>query len=378
MQKITIIVLSCVALSISSCKFSSTDQDKLPGPQYSLSDIRIVDIDGTNQKILVNGRINVRYANFLPNGQKIIYVQTAIDGGEQSLYSMNPDGSGKTFLTILNSINFYYYRLYPDTAQERMLFTPDSRSIIYIASSAGPSNSWNQDNVYRIASDGSANTNLTQNYGNARRIYDMALSADGQQIVYGEYDLDQNGNVTDNEYRLCMINIDGSNKKIIKKSRDHQLLYPQFLQTDKNVVIYVARSIQIRDSSAIRSMSVADTSLDRVIITVGALQLAPVILSQNKMVYTEFYNPSFYMIDLTNGSKQNLMLPFYTSLLKMSLDRTMLLTNSGMTLWSGQPDGSNDNKITVSPYANYIFQLFLSPDKKKIIYCTFTWQQDWS
>jgi hypothetical protein len=74
------ILISLMALLMSSCKLSTDNDGDQMGDTYTwIGGARIVNADGTNDRALTTDGTIVYYANFLPNGEKILIVQNGAE-----------------------------------------------------------------------------------------------------------------------------------------------------------------------------------------------------------------------------------------------------------------------------------------------------------
>ena len=143
--------------------------------------IVVMNKDGSNPKLIVKGY----YPEFSPDGQKIIY-QNPSSTNEEGLYIMDIDGTDNKFIS-----NIPY--------QTQPMFSPDGSKIVF-------SNFTDNFDIYLINSDGSNLVNLTNsNDGETQPVF----SSDGSKIVFVRYD------ITSKNDKLCSMNIDGSNQKVI-------------------------------------------------------------------------------------------------------------------------------------------------------------------
>ncbi|HLP81879.1 MAG TPA: hypothetical protein VK141_07810 [Nitrosomonas sp.] len=358
---------------------------------YTTADIRIANIDGTNARILVNERIQIHYANFLPNGQKIVFVQEGFfwGGTPPTLYSMNPDGSDRRVLRILNYFPYANSLEYEDQTRTCLL-TPDSRYMLYIGYD---DNTRSSRNILRVALDGSQITNLTQVNTSGHMIADMALSDDGQHIIYTEYD----GQVVNDEYRLCMIDINGGQRQVLKTMRGNKILFPHFLPTDNNGVVYISRSFQDANIGALHLLSIRDTSDDKIKASVSGACKSTAISADNKLVYLDstYYSAGYYadfkVVNLRNGTTQILKLPNQGNVLS-SVDKTIFSVKFYSNFWTGRFDGSLLSSININtdvdakPFVkgerlsggNTVRSVFTSPDNNRIIYIISVSREVWS
>jgi hypothetical protein len=284
-----ILISIFLPMIVSSCKLGVSDEEYKNN--YSVSNIHVMNIDGTNEKALTNSNNYVMYANYLPNGQKIVFVQTRelISDHDamypQTLYTMDVDGSNVTPIVSQN-ICFAgafpplqtYYEFVP-----RIQFTNDSKKIVF--------STWydreNCSNIYSINIDGSNLTNITNSDGNnSGTIFgSFSLSSDDKTIVYNEFHND----AAQTNY-IVTRNIDGTNPKIIKTLHGIKTHFPRFLPTDNNIVVYLEDTDNMQ--SFLKRVSVSDTSISAIIAPYLRSVYFPLLLRTNKMIFNMFEYPN--------------------------------------------------------------------------------------
>jgi Tol biopolymer transport system component len=138
--------------------------------------------------------------------EKIVFVSERTTGkgvnnptGDAEIFRMSPNGTGLRQLTF-NTVF--------DTAPH---LTPDGQKVVYMSRDSQPSNPEGDDEVYVMnASDGSGNTNLTDNRGVlSDRL--PGISPDGQKIAYVS-EGEQVGN-PQADPEIYTMNLDGSDQK---------------------------------------------------------------------------------------------------------------------------------------------------------------------
>jgi TolB protein len=143
--------------------------------------IVLMDNDGSNLKLIGKGD----YPEFSPDGKKILY-QNPIPPNDEGLYIMNVDGTDSRFIS---SIPF----------QTKPRFSHDGSKILF-------SKFTDNYDLYLINIDGCNLINLTNSpEGETQPVF----TTDGSKIVFVLYDSVSRIN------KLCSMNIDGTNKKVI-------------------------------------------------------------------------------------------------------------------------------------------------------------------
>lgn len=285
---------------------------------------------------------------------------------------MNTDGTGKTVLASSKTILKTSSKINDIDTSQRILFTPDSKKIIYSAwsRSIGTGKNVYAHDIYCINTDGSNEINLTNNGNRRIGINNIALSNDGQQILFSEYDLNSAFDVaTDGECRICTMGIDGTNRKVVKKFRSVIPLFPQYLPSDNGTIIYLAESLFDAEHSYIRRFSVADTSHDIPITTFVRVKFYPVIVSSDKMIFDN--NVDLVSIDLLNGTQQ-IIPSLYPKVVQASPNRAFIAVGSyGNDMYISPSSGINMTTLH-SPGSKEAVQPFLSPDNQRVVFRSLT------
>lgn len=215
-NKFVFLSIIMVTLQITSCYKDGNPQ------QYSLARIYSIKIDGSERK-----QIAIGY-NFtlLPDG-KIIYVN------DLSLYSCNPDGSGKKIISPGGTISAVTYQLYMYKKKILLFQYLNSNTYFYV-----------------MNFDGSELTQL--NVPSNIDIYrGITFSPDGSKIAFS------------NTTGLYIMNSDGSDQTQIKDSTNKSYCYNLNFSPDGNNVIYIydIHDDDGRDLRIYNIKSLMDTSL---------------------------------------------------------------------------------------------------------------------
>jgi TolB protein len=174
-----------VDLNIDYCKRRwSPDSQKLLCANYSAG-VFTIDSDGNNFVTLCEEK-GCSIAAFSPDGEKIVYIREIVEEeeGEEYLYIMNADGTGKMKL-IEDTVSVEY------SPYNGLSWSPDGMKINYIDGRT----------LYVIDSDG---TNKIQ-IDAASPTGGLAWSPDSKKIAYWKYSVND----------LYVVNSDGTGKTLI-------------------------------------------------------------------------------------------------------------------------------------------------------------------
>ena len=143
--------------------------------------------------------------------------------GYRQIFWVPADGGAPTQLTF-GATN----------AGGEVTWTPDGRSIIF---SANLSPNWQrealQSEVYRISIDGGAPVALTSRFGPDNA---PTVSPDGRTIAWVGFDDKKLGY---QDRRLSMMNLDGSNKRVLTASLDRSVSNPQWAGDSRSIFVQV-------------------------------------------------------------------------------------------------------------------------------------------
>ncbi|NUQ17347.1 MAG: S9 family peptidase [Sphingomonas sp.] len=143
--------------------------------------------------------------------------------GYRQIFWVPADGGAPTQLTFGSN-----------NAGGDVSWTPDSRSILF---SANLSPNWQrealQSEVYKISIDGGAPVALTSRFGPDNS---PAVSPDGRYIAWVGFDDKKLGN---QDRRLSVMNIDGSNKRVLTASLDRSVGNPQWAGDSRSIYVQV-------------------------------------------------------------------------------------------------------------------------------------------
>lgn len=235
------LTISSILFLFSSCRLLTPDEgDRLPRSQ-DYSNLWSIGADGSNLNQLTGTDHYCYFAKYLPNGKLIIAVLSDSLGTDQTIYSLDPNNS--QFTPIVKK-----YIMWENVTQ-RLLMTPDSKKLIF---SDHPSDDLAKD-IYCINLDGTGLTNLT-GFDDTTGIRGMALSPDGQTILYDEVTYRHKGN------RLRVMDLQGANKRTIKTFDTTITYYPQF-SPDGQKIIFCQRANTTSYETPILSVNLNDTSI---------------------------------------------------------------------------------------------------------------------
>lgn len=355
MHRILFVPIVCCMLGLLSCG-KSTGLDQFP-ITHDVSDIRIMNADGTNDHPLTNDHQVISYANFLPNGSKIFYVQ--IIPYPQVVYSVNPDGTGKVAVFSKTIFPAGVPRSF-DMAR-RIVFSPDSRKIIFSTPSSKESSYQYFYDIYSINTDGTNEVNLTQNNGK-QLFHGFSVSNDSRRIVYSELGTD-----SINHNNISIIDADGKNRVIVKTFGNIQPLFPQFLPTDNNIVVY----LESDDAQGfyLKRLSLSDPTAVTTIARVTRFLQFPSISNSNKMIFNGIDFPfSVITVDLLTGVKQSFLDPSL-SWISLSNDGNLLVLGDMQKSFTiVNIDGSASRTINSTATKAENVAPFLSPSNQQLIY----------
>ncbi len=359
-----IIVISFILTFIlTSCKFGVSDEEFKNN--YSVSSIHVMNIDGTNERALTNSNSYVLYANYLPNGRKIVFVRTRDLISDhpadylQTLYIMDNDGSNTTPIV---SKNICFAGTYPplQTYYEfvpRIQFTKDSKKIVF--------STWYDrescTNIWSINIDGSNLTNIT-NLGNSGAILgSFSLSNDDQKIVYNEFHAD----FAQTNY-IVTRNIDGTNPKIIKTLHGIKTRFPRFLPTDNNTIVYLEDINNV--NSFLKRVSATDTSVSATIAPFQKSVYYPLLMKTNKLIYFafEYPNSGLYELDLASGANQPIYKNIGAWLVSASPDQSLLTWSDDHKFGILNSNGTVV-KDSLSPFYE-CREPYISPSNQQVIF----------
>jgi dipeptidyl aminopeptidase/acylaminoacyl peptidase len=146
-----------------------------------------------------------------------------LPSGYEQIFWVPSDGGSPTQLTFG-----------PTNAGGSLSWTPDSRSIIF---SANLSPNWQrealQSEVYRISIDGGPPVALTSRFGPDNS---PVVSPDGRMIAWVGFDDKKLGYQNS---RLSVMNIDGSNKRVLTSSLDRSVSSPAWAGDGRSIFVQV-------------------------------------------------------------------------------------------------------------------------------------------
>ena len=158
-------------------------------------EIYVMAPDGSGQTQLTSDQVSHFDPSWSPDGRQIVFHRVVGSRFNHELFRINADGSGLTQLTDT-----------PNSLESHPSWSPDGRQIAFAAEDAGAESEAQPAagddgtlQVYVIAADGSARTQLTSPPG---RSFAPSWSPDGRQIAFSS---DRDGN-----WEIYVMNRDGS------------------------------------------------------------------------------------------------------------------------------------------------------------------------
>ena len=125
-------------------------------------EIYVIHIDGTNKKQLTHNNVDDGHPTWAPNGKQIAF--TGMVDDIYHIFSVNADGGTVQRLTYGTTGSHYH-----------PIFSPDGRRIIYV------SNAHNHYTLWMMDTDGRNKTQLTNHIG---AHFEPSLSTDGKTLVF--------------------------------------------------------------------------------------------------------------------------------------------------------------------------------------------------
>ena len=124
-------------------------------------EIYVIHIDGTNKRQLTHNDVDDGHPTWAPNGKQIAF--TAMVGDIYQIFSVDAAGGTAKQLTFTNASHYH------------PTFSPDGKRIIYV------SNAHNHYTLWMMNADGTNKTQLTNHVG---AHFEPSLSRDGKRLVF--------------------------------------------------------------------------------------------------------------------------------------------------------------------------------------------------
>ena len=134
-----------------------------PAENNDTLEIYVIHIDGTNMKQLTHNDVDDGHPTWAPNGKQIAF--TGMVDDIYHIFSVNAGGGNVRRLTYGNTGSHYH-----------PTFSPDGKRIIYV------SNAHNHYTLWMMNADGTNKTQLTNHIG---AHFEPSLSKDGKTLVFG-------------------------------------------------------------------------------------------------------------------------------------------------------------------------------------------------
>ena len=141
---------------------SRRDEVASPAENNDTLEIYVIHIDGTNKKQLTHNDVDDGHPTWAPNGKQIVF--TGMVDDIYQLFSVNAGGGSVKQLTFENASHYH------------PTFSPDGKRILYV------SNAHNRYTLWTMNADGNPNkTQLTNHIG---AHFEPSLSRDGKTLVF--------------------------------------------------------------------------------------------------------------------------------------------------------------------------------------------------
>ena len=240
------------------------------------NEIYVMNLDGSDLRRLTNNKTEELYANWSPDGSKIVFESSSQIGVESDIWIMNADGSNQHNLTSYPGLDM------------RPVFSPDGTRIAF--GSNRDLADRRDSNIWTMNTDGS---DLKQLTSGAEFESDASYSPDGKKIVYTK---SMAGGVFD----IWIMNADGSEQTNLTKTSKSDEALPVF-SPDGTKIVYSTNFESLSPRYDLWIMS-ADGENRRRITIHPANDLEAVWLSDTKLIFqsnrTEIYR--IYQTDIND------------------------------------------------------------------------------
>ena len=158
--------------------------------------IYTIDIDGKNNQLLIQNGYSPIWS---PKGDKIAYLSFGKDRSSQ-ISVANADGSGQKQLTSTVSPEWWDIG-FPRDGNNDPQWTPDGKKIVYVSCENG------KPEIFVMNADGSGQKRLTEDSAESPKV-----TPDGNYILFTSRKTATKNN------EICVMNLDGSNRKVISQT----------------------------------------------------------------------------------------------------------------------------------------------------------------
>lgn len=282
--------------------------DEFPPISITYSEIYSVNSDGTDLRQRTNGKNFIHYADFIPNSNKIFFVQTGINfngsnqvNGKQVICTMDLATGAIDTVVEANIYNDVTHVNESREDQPRSIVVSQDGKRLYYAGRIPDMWSERKD-IFCIDFQTKQITNLTNTADNWA-VGHFRLSFNETKIVYTEF---EKGKQTS---YLYVMDISGVNKKLLNTSDSTEFHFPQILANNIDVV-YVEFSKQQYGLGRLKILN-----MDSLTVTgVGLFDLSVFFFTEltknnNIIIQLRMVNPPITILNLTTLSQNNLDIP---------------------------------------------------------------------
>jgi Tol biopolymer transport system component len=311
---------------------------------YLHNQLYLMNCDGSNQMRITHDSIDYRYPVFSPDGSKILF------------YSNTPDDSDEIYIIDEDGNNLLNITCHPGD-DNLPAYSPNGAYITFTSTRDG-----NRE-IYIMDSNGQNQTRLTFN-----NIIDHSpqFTSNGLNIMYYSWEPDER------EYNINIMDIDGSNKKCLTEEGLYFLTknfvsdrsFNMFdampcISPDGSTIVFSSYNIKLNDYSIF--MIDIDGTNQKLVTNELGYNLAPFFSPEgDKIIFRSHrgWNYDLYEMDLDGKNQRNLTNDSgHAYFSQFSPDGSKILFNTDREqyykIWIMNQDGSNQTQLTFGDYNDY-------------------------